>query len=563
MVRIVQGLETHTPAYLRDRSSGSEGSFILEPRELGLSALRDLEELGFRNLRQLYRNLSVPHLVEEALARGEGQLAANGALAVETGKYTGRSPKDRFIVDEPSSRDRIDWGKDNVPIAEADFERLYQKALAYAQGRDLFVFDGYVGADPQYRYGVRIVNELASHNLFAHQLFLRPTPEELADHQTDFTVVALPGLQGDPEGDSIHSEAFVLLHLARRLVLIGGTCYAGEMKKSVFALMNYFMTQRNVLPMHGAANIDAKGHTALFFGLSGTGKTTLSADPNCRLIGDDEHGWSEEGIFNFEGGCYAKTIRLSKAHEPQIWSAIRFGTLLENVILGADSRQPDYDDAFLTENTRAAYPLRYIPNCAESGIGSHPKTVIFLTADAFGVLPPISKLTKEQAMYHFLSGYTSKLAGTERGVTAPQVTFSACFGQCFFPLSPLVYAQMLGERLERHSETQVFLVNTGWSGGPYGIGQRMSIQHTRAMVTAAMAGHLDAVDYHPHPIFKIWVPSQVPEVPPAILDPENTWSDRESYRLQALELAHRFIDNFAQFGKAGEEVARAGPSPHF
>jgi phosphoenolpyruvate carboxykinase (ATP) len=406
MVRIVQGLANPTLARLRDQNGGTERSCVLEPRELGLSVLRDLEKLGFRNLRQLHHNLAVPQLVEEALARGEGQLAANGALVIETGKYTGRSPKDRFIVDEPSNRDRIDWGRDNVAIAEANFDRLYQKALAYAQGRDLFVFDGYVGADPQYRYGVRIINELASHNLFAHQLFLRPTQEELADHVAEFTVIALPGLQGDPEQDGIHSEAFILLHLAKRLVLIGGTCYAGEIKKSVFALMNYFMTQRNVLPMHGAANIDAKGHTALFFGLSGTGKTTLSADPNCRLIGDDEHGWSEEGIFNFEGGCYAKTIRLSPRNEPQIWSAIRFGTLLENVILDADSRQPDYDDAFLTENTRAAYPLRYIPNCAESGMGSHPKTVIFLTADAFGVLPPIAKLTKEQAMYYFLSGYT-------------------------------------------------------------------------------------------------------------------------------------------------------------
>ncbi|MGB5631596.1 MAG: phosphoenolpyruvate carboxykinase (ATP), partial [Waterburya sp.] len=417
-----------------------------------------LEALGLKNLGRVYRNLSIPQLVECALAKGEGRLASNGALVVETGKYTGRSPKDKFIVDEPSSRDEIDWNHLNVPISEENFERLYHRVLAYVQGRDLYIFDGYVGADPRYRFGVRVINELASQNLFAHQLFLRPTTAELAEHQADFTVIAVPGLQGDPEEDGIHSEAFIVAHLARKLVIIGGSQYAGEIKKSIFSMMNYFMTKRDVLPMHGAANIDKHGHTALFFGLSGTGKTTLSADPHRSLIGDDEHGWSEDGIFNFEGGCYAKTIRLSAEHEPQIWSALRFGSLLENVILEPDSCIPDYDDGKLTENTRAAYPLHYIPNCATYGVGGHPKTIIFLTADAFGVLPPIAKLTREQAMYHFLSGYTSKLAGTERGITAPQVTFSACFGQCFFPLSPTVYDEMLGKRLQQHPDTQVYLV---------------------------------------------------------------------------------------------------------
>jgi phosphoenolpyruvate carboxykinase (ATP) len=522
--------------------------------------MRELEILGMRNLGRVYRNLSVAQLVEHALAKGEGILADNGALVVETGKYTGRSPKDKFIVDEPSSRDEIDWNQHNVPISEEKFQQLYQRVLSYVQGRDLYIFDGYVGADPKYRFGVRVITELAFQNLFAHQLFLRPTTAELLEHSTDFTVIAVPGLQGNPETDGINSEAFIILHLAKKIVLIGGTRYAGEIKKSIFSLMNYFMTKQNVLPMHGAANIDKHGHTALFFGLSGTGKTTLSADSERSLIGDDEHGWSDEGIFNFEGGCYAKTIRLSAENEPQIWSAIRFGALLENVILDAETRIPDYDDDRLTENTRAAYPLRYIPNCSLSGIGTHPKTIIFLTADAFGVLPPIAKLTKEQAMYHFLSGYTSKLAGTERGITAPQVTFSACFGQVFFPISPTVYAEMLGERLEQHPETSVYLVNTGWSGGPYGVGHRISIKHTRAMVSAALNGELDKVNYTPHPIFKVLVPEMVPAVPHKILDPQNTWDDAEAYELQAQELARRFLENFKKFADARREIVEAGPN---
>ncbi|MDJ0575078.1 MAG: phosphoenolpyruvate carboxykinase (ATP) [Xenococcaceae cyanobacterium MO_234.B1] len=518
-----------------------------------------LEALGLKNLGRVYRNLSIPQLVELALARGEGRLASNGALVVETGKYTGRSPKDKFIVSEPTSRDEIDWNHLNVPISEENFERLYHRVLAYVQGRDLYIFDGYVGADPRYRFGVRVINELASQNLFVHQLFLRPTAAELAEHQADFTVIAVPGLEGDPEEDSIHSEAFIVAHLARKLVIIGGSQYSGEMKKSIFSMMNYFMTKQGVLPMHGAANMDKQGHTALFFGLSGTGKTTLSADPHRSLIGDDEHGWSEDGIFNFEGGCYAKTIRLSAEHEPQIWAALKFGSLLENVILDPDTRIPDYDDGSLTENTRAAYPLRYIPNCAISGVGSHPKTIIFLTADAFGVLPPIAKLTREQAMYHFLSGYTSKLAGTERGITAPQVTFSACFGQCFFPLSPTVYDEMLGERLRQHPDTGVYLVNTGWSGGPYGVGKRIAIKHTRAMVSAALNGELEGVNYQPHPIFQVLVPESVPGVPSKILDPKNTWDDPEAYEQQARELARRFAENFKQFSNARPEIVEAGP----
>lgn len=517
-----------------------------------------LEALGMKNLGHVYQNLPVPKLIEHALAKAEGVLADNGALCVKTGKYTGRSPNDKFVVDEPSSREEIHWNKLNVPISEDNFKRLYRRVLSYVQGRDLYIFDGYVGADPTYRMGVRIVTELASQSLFAHQMFIRPTAEELVSHQADFTVIAVPGLHGDPEDDGINSEAFIVIHFAKRMVIIGGSKYAGEIKKSVFYLMNYFMTKQNVLPMHCSANMDLDGNTALFFGLSGTGKTTLSADPERRLIGDDEHGWSNHGVFNFEGGCYAKTIKLSKENEPQIWDAIRFGAIAENLILDSHSRIPDYDDGSLTENTRVAYPIDYIPNATIPGIGRHPKTVIFLTADAFGVLPPIAKLTKEQAMYHFMAGYTSKVAGTERGITEPQATFSACFGKPFLPLSATVYAQMLGERLEQHGAS-VYLINTGWSGGSYGVGSRIPIKYTRAMVSAALNGHLDHVRFHPHPIFKVLVPEYVPGVPSEILNPENTWSDPVAYRRQALALACRFVDNFKQYTNAPPEVIAAGP----
>ncbi len=521
-----------------------------------------LEALGMRNLGRVYRNLSVPQLIEHALARNEGTLAANGSFCVNTGKYTGRSPQDKFIVDEPGIHDIVHWNKVNVPIPVEKFDLLYQRMLAYIQGRDLYIFDGYVGADPKYRMGVRVINQLASQNLFAHQLFLRPTAEEATQHRADFTVIAVPGLQGDPEVDGIHSEAFIVVSFSRRLVLIGGSYYSGEIKKSVFSFMNYFMTQRNVLPMHCAANMDKNGNTALFFGLSGTGKTTLSADPTRRLIGDDEHGWSDDGIFNFEGGCYAKTIRLSRQNEPEIWQAIRFGSMMENVVLDPHTRIPDYDDGSLTENTRVAYPIDFIPNCMIPGLGGHPNAVIFLTADAFGVLPPIAKLTSRQAMYHFMSGYTSKLAGTERGVTEPQATFSACFGKPFLPLSATVYGEMLSERLLKHSSTTtVYLVNTGWTGGPCGVGHRIPIRFTRAMVWAALNGELNHVAFHPHPIFKILVPETVPGVPNEMLNPRNTWSDGEAYDQQAKLLARKFVENFKRFTNAKSEIVEAGPNP--
>ena len=517
-----------------------------------------LESLGLKNLGQVYWNLSVPQLIEHSIVRQEGILASNGALCVKTGKYTGRSPKDKFIVDEPSIHDEIDWNTVNVPIAIEKFDLLYKRMLAYIQGKNLYVFDGYVGADPSYQLSVRVINELASQNLFVHQMFLRPTAEELKTHHPDFTVISVPGFQGDPDIDGINSEAFIVLSFEKRLVLIGGTHYAGEMKKSVFSFMNYIMTKRNVLPMHCSANMDNDGNTALFFGLSGTGKTTLSADPVRHLIGDDEHGWSDLGTFNFEGGCYAKTIRLSKENEPQIWEAIRFGAMLENVVLDEDTRVPDYDDGSLTENTRVAYPVEYIPNCVIPGIGGHPKTVIFLTADAFGVLPPIAKLTHHQAIYHFMSGYTSKVAGTERGITEPQATFSACFGQPFLPLSATVYGKMLYEKLIKFDAT-VYLVNTGWTGGPYGIGSRIKLPLTRAMISAALSGELDHVTFHAHPIFKILVPESVPGVERDILDPQKTWSDPAVYEQQARALAKRFVENFKKFHQAPLEILEAAP----
>lgn len=519
-----------------------------------------LEKLGLKNLGHVYRNLSVPMLIEHAIARAEGVMASNGALCVKTGKYTGRSPHDKFIVQEEASQNEIHWSHLNVPIDECHFDRLCRRVRSYVQGRDLYVFDGYVGADPKYRLGVRVINERASQNLFAHQLFIRPTEEELKTHVADITVIAVPGLEGDPDDDGINSEAFIVMHLSKKLVIIGGSKYAGEIKKSVFSTMNYFMTKANVLPMHCAANVDDQGNTALFFGLSGTGKTTISADPTRRLIGDDEHGWSEDGIFNFEGGCYAKTIHLSRENEPQIWDAIRFGSMMENVVLDHETREPDYDDGSLTENTRVAYPVEYIPNCVIPGMGGHPKAVIFLTADAYGVLPPIARLTKEQAMYHFMSGYTSKVAGTERGIKEPVATFSAGFGKCFLPLAASVYANMLGERLEQHPETHVYLVNTGWSGGPYGVGSRMPIKYTRAMVSAALNGDLNDVTFHPHPIFKVLIPEAVPGVPSQILNPESTWEDPEAYQEKAQELAALFTKNFQKYVNVAPEILAAGPS---
>ncbi|MDF2961232.1 MAG: phosphoenolpyruvate carboxykinase [Paenibacillus sp.] len=507
---------------------------------------------------QINYNLSESELVELALERKEGVLASSGALQVFTGKFTGRSPKDKFIVQEPSVMDHINWGGVNQPISQLQFDRLYQKAQDYMSGKDLFIFDGYAGADSEYRLPIRIVNEYAWHNLFVKQLFIRPTLEELQTHSAEFTVIALPGLKADPEVDGTRSETFICLSFERKVVLIGGTEYAGEMKKSIFSVLNYLLPFRDVLPMHCSANVGEKNDVALFFGLSGTGKTTLSADPNRRLIGDDEHGWTDQGVYNFEGGCYAKCANLSKEKEPQIWQAIRYGSVLENVVLDIETGIADYGDTRTTENTRAAYPIDAIPGAVIPGKAGHPDVIIFLTADAFGVLPPISKLTKEQAMYHFLSGYTSKLAGTERGVTKPEATFSTCFGAPFLPLRPTVYATILGEKIEKH-QVRVYWVNTGWSGGPYGVGKRMNLSYTRAMVAAALNGSIEEATFTADPIFGVLCPDFVEGVPNNVLVPRHTWQDQEAYEKAAGELAKRFTRNFEKFSNVDKQFFSAGP----
>jgi len=516
------------------------------------------ESLVLSNVRQVYRNLSVPRLVEEAIKRKEGILAANGALNVYTGKYTGRSPNDKFIVDEPSVHDDIWWGN-NKPIDPEKFNNLLNRLKAYMQNRDVFVFDGFAGAEPKFRVPIRVINEYAYQNLFAHQLFIRPEEKDLENFTPGFTVISAPGFKADPKIDGTNSEAFIIVSFEQKLVIIGGTQYAGEIKKSIFTVMNYLLPKAGVLSMHCSANMGKDESTALFFGLSGTGKTTLSADPDRLLIGDDEHGWSDEGIFNVEGGCYAKCINLTEEKEPQIYNAIKFGTILENVVIDEENRQLNYDDDKITENTRAAYPVNYIPGAVIPGIGGHPKTVVFLTADAFGVLPPIAKLSKEQAMFYFISGYTSKLAGTERGITEPQATFSSCFGAPFLPLSPMVYAELLGEKIQKHN-ANVFLVNTGWTGGPYGVGSRMNLKYTRAMIKAALNGELDKVEYEQDNIFKLSIPKTCPDVPAEILNPRNTWKDKEAFDATAKKLAEDFKKNIAKFPGISAEVIGAGPA---
>ncbi len=520
-----------------------------------------LEKLGILNPTAVYRNLSPAALVEAALRRGEGQLSDKGALTVTTGKYTGRSPKDKFIVDTPAVHDTIAWGSVNVPITKEKFDAIKNKMAAYLQNREIFIFDGFAGADPACTKKFRIVNELASENLFIHQLLIRPTAEELANYgEADFTIIAAPGFKCIPEVDGVNSEAAIMIDYEAKMVIIAGSQYAGEIKKSVFSVMNYLMPKEGVLPMHCSANMDPEtGDTAVFFGLSGTGKTTLSADPNRKLIGDDEHGWSDRGIFNFEGGCYAKTINLDPEGEPEIYGAIRFGSLMENVVLDPETRVPDFNDGSLTENTRVGYPVDFISNAAIPGIGKIPKVVIFLTADAFGVLPPISRLDENAAMYHFVTGFTSKLAGTERGITEPQPTFSTLFGAPFMPMDPSVYAEMLGERIEKYN-TKVYLVNTGWSGGPYGVGSRMKLKYTRAMITAALNGTFDNAEYKHDEIFNVDVPQSCPDVPAEIMNPRDTWADKAAYDEAAKKLARMFQENFAKkYPNMPKHIVDAGP----
>ena len=513
-----------------------------------------LEQLGIVNAAAVYRNLTPAQLTEHALRRGEGTLSATGALVVKTGKYTGRSANDKFIVDTPAVHDDIAWGKVNRPMEKEKFDAIFAKVTAYLQNKEVYVFDGFAGADPKYTKSFRIVNELASQNLFIHQLLRRPTPEQLADFTADYTIVAAPGFKCVPEIDGTHSEAAILVDYEAHLVVICGTRYAGEIKKSVFSVMNYILPKQGVFPMHCSANIGTDGDSAVFFGLSGTGKTTLSADPDRKLIGDDEHGWADDSVFNFEGGCYAKCINLSAENEPDIYNAIRFGSLVENVVMDPETREFDFDNASLTENTRVGYPVNYISNAAIPGVGGIPKVVIFLTADAFGVLPPISKLSPDAAMYHFVTGFTSKLAGTERGITSPVPTFSTCFGEPFLPLDPSVYAAMLAEKVEK-AGAKVYLVNTGWNG----TGQRMKLRYTRAMVTAALTGEIEKADFVTDPTFGVQVPTAIEGVPSELLIPENTWADKEAYRAACRKLASSFVENFKKYTRMSAEVVAAGP----
>lgn len=518
-----------------------------------------LEHHGIQNVNQTFWNLGTAALVENVIRRREGLLAAWGPLVVRTGQYTGRSPGDKFVVREPSTQDRIWWGAVNRPFEPARFDALYGRLLAYLQGGDLYVQDCFAGADPRYRIPIRIITEYAWHNLFVRQLFVRPDWTKTHEHVPRMTIIDVPKFHAYPDLDGTNSEAFVIVHLAKQLVIIGGTSYAGEMKKSVFTFLNFVLPLQQVLSMHCSANLGPRDHVALFFGLSGTGKTTLSADPGRRLIGDDEHGWSDTGIFNFEGGCYAKCIHLSKEYEPQIWEAIRFGTVLENVTIDPDTRLLDFADGTLTENTRAAYPASFIPNAVIPGVGGHPSNIFFLTCDAFGVLPPIARLSPEQAMYHFLSGYTARVAGTERGMgSEPKATFSACFGAPFLVLHPTVYADMLGERIAKH-QVQCWLVNTGWSGGPAGVGERIKLPYTRTMLRSALDGELARVPTASDPIFGLEVPTQCPGIPAPILNPRSTWSDPAAYDARAAELAERFQKNFQQFENVPAAVRAAGP----
>jgi phosphoenolpyruvate carboxykinase (ATP) len=504
-------------------------------------------------------NLSDAALYEEAVRRQEGVIAAHGPLACRTGQHTGRSPNDKFVVRESSSEADIAWGKINQPMEEAQWDTLHHDFLASLKGKELYVLDAFAGADPQYRLPIRVITEYAWHSLFCRNLFI-VDPSGAWPHTPQFTVMDSPSFRADPARHGTRGESVIALNFAKKLVLVGSTSYAGEMKKSIFSVLNYILPLQDVLPMHCSANIGAGGDVALFFGLSGTGKTTLSSDPQRGLIGDDEHGWSEQGVFNFEGGCYAKTIKLSVDAEPQIYATTRrFGTVLENVVVDPETRALDLDDDRFTENTRAAYPIEFIDNAVLSGLGGHPQNIVMLTADAFGVLPPISRLTPDGAMYHFLSGYTAKVAGTEKGLTEPKPVFSACFGAPFLPLVPGRYARMLGEKIAKHG-SRVWLVNTGWTGGPYGIGKRMRIAYTRAMINAALSGALDGVGYARDTVFNLDVPTSCPDVPADVLNPRTTWPNSADYDAQAAKLAKMFVANFKDFeGDVGASVKAAGP----
>ncbi len=521
-----------------------------------------LEMHGLKNLARIYWHLPTPSLYEEAIRRKEGLLAHLGPLVVRTGHHTGRSPRDKFLVREPSSEGEIYWGKENQPMEPLTFDLLYRRLCAYFQSKDVFVQECYSGAHPRYRRPVRVITEYAWHSLFARNMFIRELdPDVLSAFQPHFTVIVVPRFHAIPEIDGTASEVFIVINLKEKVVLIGGTSYAGEIKKAIFTMMNYYLPKEDVLSMHCSANVGDKGDVALFFGLSGTGKTTLSTDPERYLIGDDEHGWCEEGIFNLEGGCYAKVIRLSKEDEPDIYECTRrFGTILENVTIDVRTRRVNLEDDSLTENTRASFPITHLPRIVREGLAGHPKNIVFLTYDAFGVLPPVARLTPEQAMYHFISGYTSKVAGTEVGVTEPQAVFSACFGSPFMVLSPGVYAKLLGEKIQRYG-VKVWLVNTGLVGGPYGVGHRISIKHTRRVIKAILNGELEGVEYWKDEVFGFAVPKVCPDVPPEILDPKGTWKDKGAYSKQKRRLAALFHENFQGYrSQVGPQILQGGPA---
>ncbi len=517
-------------------------------------------DIGLKHVSAAYWNLSPAELVEETIIRGEGVLTDTGGLAVDTGEFTGRSPKDKFIVCDENTENSVWWGDINIKFDADKFDRLYQRVQAYFAGKSVYVRDSYACADPEHRLNIRVVTESPWQNLFANNLFLRPTKEEILTMTPDWHIIDAPGFMADPEIDGTRQHNFAILNFTKKIILIGGTGYTGEIKKGIFSVLNYILPhEKGVLSMHCSANIGEKGDTAIFFGLSGTGKTTLSADPNRGLIGDDEHGWADNSIFNFEGGCYAKCVNLSKEKEPQIYNAIRFGSLVENIEFYEGTTKVDFENISKTENTRVAYPIEHIDNAVTPSVGPAPKNIFFLTADAFGVLPPISKLTTGQAMYHFISGYTAKIAGTEMGITEPQTTFSACFGKAFLPLHPAKYAELLGEKINQ-GDVNVWLVNTGWSGGAYGVGSRIKLAYTRALITAALNGELNNVDYDKQAIFGLSFPTSCPGVPDEMLNPRDTWADKSAFDQKAQDLAQSFIKNFNQYASnASQEILEAAP----
>lgn len=519
------------------------------------------EDLGLKNLGNVYWNMSPAELVEDTILLGEGILTDSGAVAINTGKFTGRSPEDRFIVFDDTTKDAVWWGKINKKFDSDKFDALYNRIKAYLVGKDVYARDAYACADDNYRTNIRVITDLPWSNMFAYNMFLRPTDEEIENFTPEWHIVAATNFLADPEIDGTRQENFAIIDFTRKMIIIGGTKYTGEIKKGIFSVLNFVLPhERNVLSMHCSANVGKDGDTALFFGLSGTGKTTLSSDPDRRLIGDDEHGWDENGsVFNFEGGCYAKTIDLSAEKEPQIYEAIKFGAILENIGFVDGTSTPDYSDGSITQNTRVSYPIYHIDNIMEPSVGRNPRNIFFLTADAFGVLPPISKLTKEQAMYHFISGYTAKVAGTEAGITEPQTVFSACFGAPFLPLHPAKYAELLGNKIESEN-VNVWLINTGWSGGEYGVGSRISLKYTRAMITAALTGELDNIEFVTDDIFNLAMPTACPNVPTEVLNPRNTWEDKAAYDRKASHLAQQFVKNFETFAQGtSAEILAAAP----